>query len=86
MFAGRHLAPGSSRERFRSSVAATSLPHRGGAADRIGAAAALLADRLADRLVDRPLLTVSSLASFASSLVGVAALAVGGLVTVALVF
>ena len=82
MFASRHLAPGCSRERFRSSVAATSLPHRGGAAGTIGAAAALLADRL----VDRPLLTVSSLASFASALVGVAALAVGGLVTVALVF
>jgi hypothetical protein len=45
-------------------------------------AAALLVDRLADH----PRLTVLNLASLASSLVGVAALAVGGLVTVALVF
>jgi hypothetical protein len=45
-------------------------------------AAALLVDRLADR----PRLAVLNLASLASSLVGVAALAVGGLVTVALVF
>jgi len=37
-------------------------------------------------LVDRQRLTVLSLASLASSLVGVAALAVGGLVAVALVF
>jgi hypothetical protein len=78
MFARRHLAPSSSRERFRSSAAATPQPHRGGAAGRSGAAAALLADR--------PRVTVLSLASLASSLVGVAALAVGGLVTVALVF
>ena len=42
--------------------------------------------RTAALLADRPRVTVLSLASFASSLVGVAALAVGGLVTVALVF
>ena len=82
LFARRHLVPGSSRERFRSSAAATPQPHRGGAAGRSGAAAALLVDRL----VDRPRVTVLSLGSLASSLIGVAALAVGGLVTVALVF
>jgi hypothetical protein len=82
MFARRHLAPSSFRERFRSSAVATPQPHRGGAAGRSGAAAALLADRLADR----PRVMVLSLGSLASSLVGVAALAVGGLVTVALVF
>ena len=86
MFARRHRAPGSSRERFRSSAATTPQPHRGGAAGRSRAAAALLTDHFADRFVDRPRVTVLSLASLASSLVGVAALAVGGLVTVALVF
>jgi hypothetical protein len=81
LFARRHLVPGSSRECFLSSAAATPQLHRGGAAGRSGAAAALLADRLADR----PRVTVLSLGSLASSLVGVAALAVGGLVTVAFV-
>jgi hypothetical protein len=71
-------ALGSSRERFRSRTTPTLRPFRVVAEGKRGAVAALL--HTPSRF------TVWNLASLASSFVGVAVLAVGGLVAVALVF
>lgn len=78
MFVSLYLAPGAARGRFRRGVEAAAQPHRGTASGRNGRSRGLLDDRSR--------LTVWNLASLASSLVGVAALAAGGLVTVAFVF